>query len=76
MGELVPFNGVTRLDIDIGRVLDCAKESLKGGVVIGWDQDGEFYFASSYADGGEVLWLLRQAERALLSGAKVEPRPA
>jgi hypothetical protein len=64
----VVFLGVvTTLDVPSQRVLDGAKEaSLEDVVVIGWDEGGEFYFASSKANGAEVLWLLEKAKKKLL----------
>ena len=65
--NVVPLGCVTRLDVPVDRVCDQAKEELDGGVVImGWGKAGELYFASSIADGGEVLWLLEKAKKALL----------
>lgn len=37
-----------------------------GVILIGWDGDDDFRFASSYADGGTVLWLLEKAKKKLL----------
>ena len=70
MDNVVPFPGLTRLDIDIERVLDAAKTALDGGIVIGWDHDGTLYFASSYTDGKKILWLLKMAELKLLDAVK------
>ncbi len=61
---------VTMLDIPAERILDGAlKANLQSCVVLGYDSEGEFYFASSIADGGTVLWLMRIAEDALLRGS-------
>lgn len=57
---------VTSLDIDTERVLDKAKEQLREVIVIGVTHEGEFYFASSKSDGGDVLWNLEQAKLKLL----------
>ena len=35
-----------------------------------WDKDGDLYFASTMADGGEVLWLMEQCKKRLLESAK------
>lgn len=67
MTNVVPFNGITRLDLDPERVLDAARGRLTGVVVIGYAQDGTEYFASSYADGGDVLWLLERSKLKLLT---------
>jgi len=67
MDNIEILDTVTRLDIPAGRVIDGAKEAdLETALVIGWDEDGEFYFASSKADGGCVLWLLELAKKELM----------
>lgn len=58
---------VTKLDIDPDRVLKYAIGKLKSAVVIGYDEEGQEYFASSIADGGEVLWLLERLKLNLLN---------
>lgn len=59
---------VTRLDCPPDRILDAAKEAkLTEATVIGYDENGDFYFASSKANGPEVLWALEQAKKALLA---------
>jgi len=65
-GKLVYFNGVTRLDLPADRILENAPKEMQTAVVIGWDADGDFYFASSAADGADVLWLLEMAKKKLL----------
>lgn len=66
MSNVVNFHGVTRLDIPADRVVESAVGKLDKAVVIGWDKDGDFYFASSYASGPEVLWLLEKTRQKLL----------
>jgi hypothetical protein len=34
--------------------------------VLGYDAGGDEYFASSYADGGTVLWLMERLKKRLL----------
>lgn len=59
---------VTSLDIPASRVLDAAgEEDFAQVVVIGRTVDGEEYFASSAADGGDVLWMIERAKHRLLS---------
>ena len=71
MADVVEFGGITKLDIPPERILNGALESnLQSAVVIGFDEDGEFYFASSQADGGEVLWLLELARIGLMRSAE------
>jgi hypothetical protein len=65
--NVIPLGNITRLDLPTDRVLDEVKGDCSDGVVVvGFDNDGQLYFASSIADGGSVLWLLEQAKLALL----------
>lgn len=66
MGEVVILNCVTRLDLPPDRILDAAKGKLESVAVIGWDKDGEAYYSTSLADGGDLLWLLEKFKLALL----------
>jgi hypothetical protein len=68
MGDnVIPLGNITRLNLPTERVLEAAKKYCSEGVVIlGYDSDGEFYFASSIADGGEVIWLLELAKHRLM----------
>lgn len=71
--NVIPLGNVTRLDLPTDMVLDGAKGYCSDGVVIlGFDDDGAFYFASSIADGGTVMWLLEQAKLALLEVGRYE----
>ena len=56
----------TTLDIPSDRVLECAIGQTEQVVVIGADKDGKLYFASSYGDQTQTLWLLKKAEKVLL----------
>jgi hypothetical protein len=67
MGEVVELDVLTHLDLPVDRILKAALEKgLAEVVIIGFDDDGEFYFAASKADGGDVLWLLELAKKKLL----------
>lgn len=67
MGEVVEQNWPTRLNIPAERVIDGAKEAgLTEVVILGYDADGNEYFASSYAGGGDVLWLMERMKLELL----------
>lgn len=66
MTKVIPFTGITKLDIPTDRVLDAAIGKLEGVVIMGWDKDGKEYFASSYADGGTVIWLAERMKKMLL----------
>lgn len=65
--KVVVLQVVTRLDTTAERVLATAQtEDLKSAIVIGRRTNGTLYFASSLADGGDVLWDLEKAKLALL----------
>lgn len=67
MADILIFNGITKLDLPVSRVLDMAKEEgLTEVVIIGYDKNGAEYFASSNADGADALWLLERAKKKLL----------
>lgn len=70
--NITPFTGITRLDMDPARVLEGAiKTDMATVVVIGYEADGSFYFASSVTDGGEVLWLMEVARHSLIRAAAI-----
>jgi hypothetical protein len=60
---------MTRLDLPPDRILSAAKDAdLEGCFIIGRTKAGDVYFGSSFADGGEILWLWEKAKAALLEG--------
>jgi hypothetical protein len=67
MGEVVVLGGETTLDIPADRVLEAAVGHCDPAVVIGYDSDGELYFAANVADKRQVLWLLEAAKRELFA---------
>ena len=65
--NVIDLEAVTTLDIPPDKILNAAiKHGLTDVVVVGWNNNGELYFAGSSAVGAENLWLLAQAQRALL----------
>ncbi len=66
MSNVIPFTGITKLDLDPYTVLENTKGKLEGAVILGYDKEGKEYFASTYADGGNVLWLLERCKLNLL----------
>jgi len=64
--NVVVLDCITRLNIPPDRVLEMAINKLEGVVLIGYDKEGREYFASSYADGGDTLWLLERCKMNLL----------
>ncbi len=66
-GKVIVLDIITRLDIPAERVLNSAlQHGLESVVITGYDKDGKEYFASSLADGGDALWLLKRCEKRLL----------
>jgi hypothetical protein len=68
MADIHVLDVITKLDIPAERVLEQALGNLEKVVVMGYDKDGEEYFASSMADGGDVLWLIERLKQQLLKG--------
>lgn len=68
MGKVIPFTGVTKLDLCPDTVLENTKGALDGFVIAGFDKDGNEYFSSTYADGGTILWLIERLKKKLLDG--------
>lgn len=67
MGDVVQFNGLTKLKTDPSRILQLAlKAELADVVVVGFNKDGDFWFSGSDPDGSEVLWLLERARHKLM----------
>lgn len=66
MGDVVILNVMSRLDLPPDRILEAAIGKMDKVVIIGYDKDGEEYFASSIADGGTVLWLMEKMKKKLL----------
>lgn len=66
--KIIPFRGITRLDLTPEIVLENLKEQLAGGgfVYAGFDAEGNEVFGSTYADGGTALWLLERCKKRLL----------
>jgi len=68
--KIIELPVITTLDIPASKILNKAQEAnLQTAIVIGYDNDGELYFASSVSDGGDVLWLFELAKKALLNAA-------
>ncbi len=66
---MVNFPGATRLDIPVDKVLEGAVDAdLKGVVIIGEDQDGELFLASSMQDASKMIWLIELAKFWFFNG--------
>lgn len=67
MSNVIILPVVTTLDIPAERILGQAiVADLKEAMVLGHDKDGNFYFAATFGDGGNVLWLLEKARIAIM----------
>jgi len=68
--KIIPFTGITRLNLDPEIVLENLKTVFAGGgfVYAGWDAEGNEVFGCTYADGGTALWLLERCKKKLLEG--------
>lgn len=60
------FNGETKLPIPCDRVLNGAVGKLKECVLVGLDNDGKLYIASSEPYLPDILWLLERARKEVL----------
>lgn len=70
-GEVVFLDNVTTLDLPPDRILERAIGECPGGVIVmGYDADGDMYFASSIASGPDCLWLMEKAKAALLDAGE------
>lgn len=68
MGEVVELVCWMKLDIPAEKVLTAAVGEVDRVLVLGYDNDGEEYFAASFADKAEVLWLVERFRQQLLDG--------
>lgn len=74
MSKLLRFRGVTRLDLEPLPMLEAIVEDapkLSSVLVMGFTKEGGVFFASSQADGGDVMWLMESCKHALLNAGEV-----
>ena len=64
--KVVYLDLVTSIDLPANRVLEAAIDKLDGVVILGRQTNGEYYFASSIADGGTVLWMWEKLKHKLM----------
>lgn len=64
--NVVPLGVVTTLNLDPDLTLGNLRGKLQGFVIVGYAKDDSEFFASTYADGGDALWLLERCKKALL----------
>ena len=68
MNNIIQLPVVTKLDLNADRVLENLIGKLDGFVLAGWDKEGNEFFSSTFADGGDVLWLVERLKLSLLNG--------
>jgi len=67
MTNIIDLPVVTILDLPPEKIITRAEqESFENVLIIGWRDDGSFYFSSSAADDGDVLYLLELAKKKLM----------
>lgn len=67
MGDVIELDVITRLDVPVSRVIETASSSnLESVFIAGCDEGGNYFFASSMANGAEAVWLLEMAKKRLL----------
>lgn len=64
--KVIRFPGITKLDLDPDLILQEAVGKLEGCVIVGFDKDGNDFFASSYADSGDVVYHLERGKWRLM----------
>ena len=69
MSDVIQFPGITRLNLDPDLTLENLKGKLSAFIVAGYTPEGEEFFASTYADGGDALWLAERFKLQLLRQA-------
>ena len=67
MTNVVQLPVVTTLNIDADMTLNSLQGKLEGFILAGYDKDGDEFFISTYADGGDALWLLERCKMALIN---------
>ena len=67
MSNVVQLPVITTLDLNADLTLENLVGKLEGFILAGYDKDGNESFSSTYADGGDALWLLERCKMALLS---------
>ena len=69
--NVVELDCVSSIDVPPDRILKRAQyANLTDVVVIGYDDDGQFFFASSTPEGPQVLWLMELTRTRLVQAAE------
>jgi hypothetical protein len=57
---------MSKYDLPADQVLSAAVGELTGVVILGYDKEGNEYFAANYTDAAEILWLIERMKLVLL----------
>lgn len=68
--KITKLQTTTFLDLPVNAVLEGAVDRITNVVIMGYDKDGDYYFASSIAEGPDILWLLEQYKKRILETAR------
>ena len=66
MADVERLGCVTRFNLDPDVVINAAEGELDAVIIAGLDKEGNYYFASSIANGPEVLWLIEKMKQELM----------
>lgn len=72
MAQIIPFRGITKLDLDPDTVLDNLKGQLEGFVIAGYDKEGREFLGATYGDAKVALWLLERCKARVLDSTEDE----
>ena len=64
--NVIPFGGITKLDIDPDLVLKGAIGQLDCVVIAGMGKDGKEWFAASMANGADAMWYLERCKKNVI----------
>lgn len=60
--SVVPFSGLTKADMTADKVLTAAVGKVAPAIVVGFDEQGALYVASSLGDSDMAIGLLARAQ--------------
>lgn len=66
MGDLLVMDIPTTVDIPVERVCDAAKDRTEV-LIVGRNENGTRFYASSYSDVAKMLWEIEVLKRRLLN---------
>ena len=72
MAKVLPFTGITKLDIAPDDILGAANGQLASCLLIGYDHEGDLYVASSSGDRADSLWLLECCKKLIMEDVEFD----